>query len=83
MIAFDYVEIENYFIILAYCKQEKDENLYDMHIWIFASNGEKWAESKIAENLSEKEIGNRIFVFGKYLIILQKHTSISLIDLPA
>jgi len=82
MIAFDYVEIENYFIILAYCKQEKAENLYDMHLWIFAANGEKWAESKITENLSEKEIGNRIFVFGKYLTILQKDASISIIDLP-
>jgi hypothetical protein len=91
-LGFDYIETEKSFFMLCYYKNPtfadtiKLENhsqpnlqIY-LHLFSFDSKGNKLIAELIATNLGTKEIGNRIFLFGNQLVILQSDKSLVIVS---
>ena len=65
-------------MILAYYKNIATINA---RIFVFDSLGTKVFENQLRENYTIKELGNRIFVFGNYLCVLENNISLNIIPL--
>ncbi len=89
---FDYIETEKSFFVLCYYKNPTfadtinlDDNSQpnlqahskiQTHLFGFDSKGNKLSSEIISDNLTTREIGNRIFLFGNQLVILQSDKSL-------
>lgn len=91
-LGFDYIETEIFFFVLCYYKNptfadtinlenysQPNLQIY-LHLFSFDSKGNKFIAELIVTNLDTKEIGNRIFLFGNELVILQSDKSLVVVS---
>jgi hypothetical protein len=92
---FDYVEIDNQFVILCY--YENAPNMQDIqtiettpittklksHLFIFSVQGDKLFSKEISNTLTLDLIGGSLFVFGDVICVLKNKNTLTLFNVSA
>lgn len=79
LVGFDYVELENSFWLLCYYKTNMQTTT--MSLLNFDAEGNLLASHKLSTQLSEEQIGNRLFTCGNLIYVLLSGNSLQLIDI--